>query len=120
VSVKSLPVGKRAGTVSPRRARIPDDLEASHLRERLADLEARVRALSASRRVLINLLVSTDRKRRLEVSRLKAEIDRLRSRNRVYSRALAERRVVIHRLRRRLEEAAPCAGGAAYRRLSHR
>jgi hypothetical protein len=42
----------------------------------------------------------------MEVARLKGEIEKLRDRNRRYARALTARRVVITRLRQRLEEVA--------------
>jgi len=105
MNLRSLPAKKKTQGARPRRPRAPDGAEASDLRARVLDLEARVRALAVSRRVLINLLVSTDRKRKLEVARLRTEVEKLRNRNRTYSRALAARRLVIDRLRRRLEDA---------------
>jgi hypothetical protein len=99
--MKALPLGSRARTQVP-----PDDFEVEELRERIVDLEARIRALALSRRVLITLLLSADRRRRMEVARLKGEIEKLRDRNRRYARALTARRVVITRLRQRLEEVA--------------
>ncbi len=78
--------------------------DADGLRHRLVDLESRVRALAVSRRVLINLLVSADKRRRHEVAALKVEVEKLRRRNARYEKALATRDAVIHRLRHRIEE----------------
>lgn len=74
------------------------------LQERIRDLEGRVRALAVSRRVLITLLVSADRKRKVEVARLRAEVERLRSQARKKTRAISARDAVIHRLRSRMVE----------------
>lgn len=76
--------------------------EVDDLRERVIDLEARVRALALSRRVLMNLLVTADRQRRTEVARLRQEVEALQQRNRRRARALAARDAVIHRLKYRL------------------
>ncbi|MCL6581272.1 MAG: hypothetical protein K6U08_06635 [Firmicutes bacterium] len=76
--------------------------EVDDLRERIVDLEARVRALALSRRVLMNLLVTADRQRRTEVARLRQEVETLQQRNLRRARALAARDAVIHRLRYRL------------------
>ncbi|RJQ12126.1 MAG: hypothetical protein C4551_00120 [Bacillota bacterium] len=94
----------RLGASSPRTPEPTGSPEVDALRERIVDLEARVRALAVSRRVLISLLVSTDKKRRLEVARLKAEVEKLRDRNLRHSQSLASRDVVIRRLRYRLAE----------------
>lgn len=91
-----------------RKSRLPERTgvqEIDDLRERVVDLEARLHALSISRRVLITLLVSADKKRKIEVARLKGEVEKLRERNSRYSRALAARDIQIHRLRFRLSEA---------------
>lgn len=77
--------------------------EVDQLRERVLDLEARLRALTVSRRVLITLLISSDRRRKLEVTRLKLEVEKLRGRNRRFRKALTLRRVALHRLRNRLD-----------------
>lgn len=61
-----------------------------------------MRALAISRRVLITLLVSSDKKRKMEVQRLRAEVEKLRVRNARYSRALAVRDRALHRLQFRL------------------
>ena len=60
------------------------------LQQKIAQLEARIRLLRVSRRVLLNLLRQVDLERRSEVSRLQRELERLRARNRRYARRLWE------------------------------
>lgn len=76
-----------------------DASEIDDLRGRVADLEGRLRALAVSRRVLISLLVSSDKRRKLEVARLQSEVERLRDRFAKSARAVSLRDAVIHRLR---------------------
>jgi hypothetical protein len=88
------------------RAPFPEDgrgEDVDELNRRILELEGRIRALSVSRRVLISLLVSADRKRKLEVARLEVEVKKLRSRHAKSARAVAIRDVAIHRLRFRLD-----------------
>lgn len=92
---------------SRRKASLSGSLAAADsedLRARVHDLEGRVRALAVSRRVLITLLVSADKKRKLEVTRLKAEVERLQERASKNLRAIGTRDAVIHRLRCRMAE----------------
>lgn len=74
------------------------------LQERVLNLEARVRALAVSRRVLISLLVSSDKRRKSEVAGLRLEVEKLRRRNARYHRALSSRDAVIHRLKHRIDD----------------
>ncbi len=87
---------------SPPAAPGPSDLE--DLQAKVHELEGRVRALAISRRVLITLLVSADKKRKLEVTRLRAEIEKLRQRTQRTSAAVTTRDAVIHRLRYQMAE----------------
>lgn len=106
-------LGSLASRQRPRRVERTGVREVDDLRERVIDLEARVRALAVSRRVLITLLISSDRRRKSEVARLKAEVEKLRERNRCYGKALALRRVALHRLRARLDGLLSPDGAAA-------
>ncbi len=80
--------------------------DADDLRVKVRELEGRVRALTISRRVLITLLVSADKKRKVEVMRLRAEVEKLRDRAHRTNRAITTRDAAIHRLRCRLAELA--------------
>ena len=92
-------LGRRKTRVVP----VSGVAEIDQLRERVVDLEGRLRALAVSRRVLISLLVSSDRRRKSEVAGLRLEVEKLRGRTARYHRALSTRDAVIHRLRHRLD-----------------
>lgn len=94
--------GRRPATRGPRTIERTNSPEIDDLRERILDLEGRVRALAVSRRVLISLLVSSDKKRKLEVAGLRVEIEKLRNRNAKSARAVGVRDSAIHRLRYQL------------------
>ncbi len=98
------PAKGRTPRRKPRSLSIPGTQDPAGLQARLLDLEGRVRALAISRRVLISLLISSDKKRKTEVTRLRAEVERLRQRNQVRARAIAARDAVISRLRYQLAE----------------
>jgi hypothetical protein len=93
---------RRPATRGPRTIERTGSPEVDDLKERILDLEGRVRALAVSRRVLISLLVSSDKKRKLEVAGLQVEIENLRNRNAKSARAVAVRDAAIHRLRYQL------------------
>ena len=101
-------LGRPSKGRSPRRRPRPsppaDGSDVDNLRARVRDLEGRVRALAISRRVLITLLVSADKKRKVEVTRLRAEVEKLRDRAHKTNQAVTTRDAVIHRLRRQLGE----------------
>ncbi len=117
--MRSHPAGRkprglaRSDSRKPRGATRSTSLDVDELRERVVDLEARVRALAISRRVLITLLVSSDKKRKVEVAHLRGEVEKLRERNLRSSRSLAARDAVIHRLRCRLSDLGEDARAAA-------
>lgn len=67
----------------PRETHCPQHLEA-----RVRQLEDRVRALRASRRVLMDLLVVREEERKAQFARLEQENRRLRRRNSRYARTL--------------------------------
>ena len=98
------PIGKDPARRKPRVAEKTGIPEVDDLRERVLDLEARLRALAVSRRVLITLLVSSDKKRKVEVARLRGEVEKLRERNRCHGRAVAARDAAIHHLRYQMSE----------------
>ena len=56
----------------------------------IADLEARVRSLRLSRRVLLNLLRRVEEDRQRQVEALRRELEYLRARNRRYARRIWE------------------------------
>lgn len=82
----------------PERLQHPERLQ--YLEARVRFLEERLRALRASRRVLMNLLALREQDRRLALDDLSRQNDRLRARNRRYAQALLERHIALHRLRR--------------------
>lgn len=64
--------------------------EARDLDRLVAELEARVRSLRLSRRVLLSLLRRVEDDRRRQVEALRREVEHLRARNRRYARRIWE------------------------------
>lgn len=68
------------------------------LRAKIRSLEEKIQGLRASRRILMNLLTTCEREKKVRIARLERENEILKRRSSKYARAVFERNLRIIRL----------------------
>ena len=86
--------------------------EIARLHSQIQALEAKLRSLRASRRVLMSLIMVLERDRRAHIARLETENARLHRSNSRYARTMMEANARICRLEESLQRPSPGSQGA--------
>lgn len=80
------------------------EIEDEALKAKIRSLEEKIQGLRASRRILMNLLTTSEREKKVRIARLESENELLKRRSSKYARAVFEQNLRIIRLEANLRQ----------------
>lgn len=80
------------------------EIEDEALKAKIRSLEEKIQGLRASRRILMNLLTTSEREKKVRIARLESENELLKRRSSKYARAVFQRNLRIIRLEANLRQ----------------